>query len=140
MGLQAYAPLIISGFLEADLKHVLTGAGTDARIATRRLATMCEGNRGSSTPPTYEKSARTVWRVENDGKPPPEVSFFGWGGDVIGLPPMRIWYARQGNNPPAGLGAFPAKDDDVFPERAELEARAARVLKAPGCYFAGDEA
>jgi len=127
-------PLPISGFLEADMKQRLTAEGTDAAIAAVRFATLCSGDARHGRPPLYERTARTVWRVENAGQPPPSVCVFDWGGDAIGVPALRVWYMRLADSS-LGLGAFPATDGERFPEQGVLEQRAAQALRAPGCYF-----
>ena len=91
---------------------------------------------GTSTgrPAGYAAGAATVWRVEGDGNPSPEIDLFPWGGDHLALPNLRVWYLRRSGSPPYGLGAFEESGGD-FPEKDELLRRARVVLKADGCWF-----
>ncbi len=127
-----YVPLLIEGPLEADMRRHLA-VGSDAAIAARTFATLCLG-RSDGRPPRYSDAARTVGRVENDGQPPPELNVFDWGGDVFGVPPLRIWYVQRRGQAPQGIGAFVADGEDLSPDLEEVESRVRALFRDPGCY------
>lgn len=135
MGQITYPPLIIQGEFEADMRRFLGGEGTDVAIAAASFAVLCEGDPRRGRPPLYAGSARTVYRVDGDGHPPPYVCVFDWGGDAFGVPALRVWYLQRGAEAPLGIGAFPAETQGTIPEAGEIEARTGRLLGAPGCYL-----
>lgn len=80
-------------------------------------------------------NARTVWRVEGNGNPRPEIDFFDWGGSNLGVPELRVWYLRQGTMSPVGIGAFEARGASNYQESSEILSRVREMLHAPDCWF-----
>ena len=134
MGQDAYSPLLIEGDLMADMWRFLSGGGPDLAAAALDFSDVCGGDAAAGRPPLYAAAAYTVARVDNDGKPPPEVSVFDWGGHFFGVPELRVWYFVQGSGPPRGIGAFSATGARL-PERGEVERRVRVRLRDQGCYL-----
>ena len=129
-----YDPLYIEDDLFLDVQTLLREGGVDRKAAAFDLALLCEGDPARGLPPAFERAATTIGRVEGDGEPPPSVSMFPWGGHFPGLKRIRVWFLRQGNSSPIGLGAFSAeRDDEISEEAAVME----RVMKrfGPACYL-----
>src|SRR5580698_7203253 len=134
-------PLPVTEFLEQDMRRHLEGEGWGRRAAALDFAVLCYGNSASGTGPDYARTSRTVWRVENDGVPPPQVSVFEWGGHYRDVPMLRVWFVESATMPPAGIGAFDigatAVVDDGYPERPQIESRLGTILGAAGLGGAG---
>ena len=109
------------------MRRFLDAEDFDTGAAACQFATLCQRD--------YARSARTVWRIHDDGQPPPYVNVFDWGGHFFRVPNLRVWFAQQGNEAPIGIGAFLDYAGDQFPEQAEIQRRLVELLKAPGCYL-----
>jgi len=112
------------------MRRLLSAESFDTAAAALDFVAVCQGD--------YARSARTVWRVEGDGQPPPYVSVFEWGGHFFAVPNLRVWFVQQATGAPGGIGAFVDRAGAEFPEKSEIERRLAELLKAPGCYLVSD--
>ena len=131
--------LKVRGFIQDDLTRLLRlermDVSTDVAIAVTAFVTMCEGNEAHE--PSYAPAARTMWRVEGAGQPSPYLNVFDWGGDIPGVPHLRIWYLDQGDARPTGLGAFAAINNESSEKDAVL--RRLKRIKGNSCYLELDE-
>lgn len=124
-GIYLVAPkLIIEPDLLTDLKAHLGGGRIEPAIAAQAFMVLVWGEEGSSLGPLYEGAARRVWRIGGTGGgaggPPPEVWVFDWGGDHLGVTPLRVWYLRNPGAGNRGIGAFPATPAPPYAEEGEL--------------------
>ena len=137
MAWSPYRPLMVIGLLKDDLRRLVSREETDTVIALTSFVAMCQGNAERRTEPDYAESARTVWRVDGDGEPPPEISVFEWGQGRVGFPNVRVWYLDPRGSAPRGLGIFPEQKPG-YPEKEKILQRVKDML-GPACYLIEEE-
>ncbi len=85
-------------------------------------------------PPRFSEGAQTVWRIEGDGNPPPEINQVDWGSEHLGLPELRLWFVRAGQGQPIGVGLIEVKPGAQYPEQQAILERI-RELFGAGCWL-----
>ena len=132
-----YRPLMVLGLLKDDLDGLVSYEETDTVLAVMAFVAMCQGNPERQLEPDYAESARTVWRVEGDGQPPPDISVFEWGQGRVGFPNVRVWYLDQRGSAPRGLGIF-REVEPGYPEQ-EIILQRVRAVLGPACILFGEQ-